>query len=37
MNYIPFRKQVFDCMQLVKELYGHSIREQLTRRLAVVG
>src|SRR5712692_9152263 len=32
MNYIPFWKQVFDGTQLVKELYGHPIREQLTRR-----
>jgi hypothetical protein len=32
MNYIPFWKQVFDCAQLVKKLYGHPIREQLTCR-----
>jgi hypothetical protein len=32
MNDIPFWKQGFDCMQLVKELYGHPIRAQLTRR-----
>jgi len=32
MHYLPFWKQVFDGMQLVKELSGHPIREQLIRR-----
>ena len=37
MNYIPFWKQMFNYMQLVKEHYGHPIREQLTRRPAMIG
>jgi hypothetical protein len=37
MNYIPFWTYVFDGTQLVKELYGHPIREQLTRRPDMIG
>ncbi len=29
---LHFWKQMFDCTQSVKELYGHPIRKQLTRR-----
>ena len=37
MHAIPFWKQVFDGTQLVKELYGHPIREQRTRRPDMIG
>jgi hypothetical protein len=37
MHSIPFWKQVFDGMQLVKELYGHPIGKQFIRRPDMIG
>ena len=34
---LHFWKQVFDGTQLVKELYGHPICQQLTRRPGMIG
>jgi hypothetical protein len=34
---LHFWKQVFDGTQLVKELYGHPICQQLTRRPDMIG